>query len=286
MIRVMVLMITGLTLAYAADATSASDCAENSMRVRIVDEGISPGRDVPSVNDIADPHFRAFVSAVSEQLWSRIAQVGPCPEGSAEPGTEILFLRQPLVTSGDTPFAPAPSLDRPSLDRQPSDGCRIASPWLDLAVERTPPLRIRAVVRWSERQLLQDQVVLAGGGGTPAARPEPLTRSAFERLAQDYADSEILGRPTAAARPLEDRIPPDVLWLFRRSWQSTRGPFSGAARGAMGAALERGGEGYTNLVIALIDQCFAPGVGRLDYDSVLDLTDILSLEQYRIDQLL
>jgi hypothetical protein len=46
----------------------------------------------------------------------------------------------------------------------------------------------------------------------------------------------------------------------------------------MDKVTEKGAEGYTKLVIALIDRCFASDRAYLHYNSILDATDLISLE--------
>jgi hypothetical protein len=266
-------------MAGALGAGSGSQCSEISLRTRILDESVRPGVEVSSADQITDPHFRAFVFAITELLSSRLSESRHCTDSSAV-ASELQFIRYPLATSGDEPLAPIPL-----LEPGPSADCWIGSPWLQFGMGRRPVSWVRGIFLWSERQLLQDQAVLTGSKAAPPSRLEPLTRSEFERLAQDYANSEILRLPVSAQPPLEARIPPDVLWLFRHSWQSTRGPFSGSASGAMSAALKRGAPSYTALARALIDRCFAPGSSVQQYGSVLDVQDAIPLEQYRIDQL-
>ncbi|TFH84737.1 hypothetical protein EQG41_20820 [Billgrantia azerbaijanica] len=242
-----------------------------------MDEGVRSGSEAPSVDEIADVHFRAFVRTVTGHISSWLT--GACVDRErCSEASRLHFVRLPLASSGDEPIGAVPA-----LEAWPSDTCRVSSPWIDLAIQRTPSPQVRGVVRWNERQLLLDQAVIAGLRNPLDTPPEPLTGSEFERLAQEYADAEILRQPLA--QPVEERIPPDLLWLFRHSWQSTRGPFAGMARGAMRAAVERGAEGYTQLVVALIDHCLASEGGRHQYTSVRDVANLFSVEQYRIDQL-
>ena len=53
----------------------------------------------------------------------------------------------------------------------------------------------------------------------------------------------------------------------------------------MDTAIEKGAERYTKLVIALIDRCLASGEVDVHYSSILDVSDLISLEQYKIDTL-
>ena len=51
----------------------------------------------------------------------------------------------------------------------------------------------------------------------------------------------------------------------------------------MSEATEKGAEGYTKLVLALIDRCFASSNGaKLHYKSILDAADLMPW-QYEID---
>jgi len=71
-------------------------------------------------------------------------------------------------------------------------------------------------------------------------------------------------------RLIEERVPPDLLWMFRHSDR----PYGEAK----GKRLE-----YTKLVLALIDRCFASGAADFHYNSILDVTDLISLDQYKVD---
>ena len=248
----------------------------------------------------------------------------------------LQFVMWPLTSRSDSPFAPMPSLDMRSSSS--SDGCRITSPWLDLVFERTPVPRLRAVVRWNERQLLVDQAMLAGARNVPPGMAMPLQGSKFmpgtlgynrepgelKRFTKEYDDikrqhrkiqfdgfwkqhrtkskEEITSILTKKLEEMEeeiedrisvelgDRIPADLLWLFRRTSQIDLGsPFDGDTLEAMGKAREKSVEPYTKLVIALIDRCLAselaPEGTTLQYNSIIDITDQLLLDQYKIDSL-
>lgn len=227
----------------------------------------------------SNPHFRTFVTAVTEHIADRLAQENLCTDNTDSKEQSLLhFVNWPLTVSENKPLAPMPS-----LDVHPSDGCRISSPWIDIAFERGPVPWVRGVIRWNDRQLLADQAVLAGARNVPTGLAIPLLASEFRHFSHYYADSEILGKPVA--KPVEEHIPPDILWLFRHSWQSTRAPFVSEASNSMEIALEKGAEDYTKLVIGLIDSCFDSGRADIQYGSILDVTDLILLEQYKINTL-
>jgi len=272
------LFMTSIVATSTSIAGGVSQCPVDTIPIQIVNEIESDPETVLSAADMgSDPHFRAFVTAITKHVAARLAGENRCI-GSADSKKRSLlqFVDWPASTSGNKPLAPAPS-----LGTRPSGGCRISSPWIDLAFERKPVPWIRGIVRWNRRQLLVDQAVLAGARNLPTGVAMPLKSSEFEHFAEDYANSEILREP--AGKPIEERVSPDLLWLFRRSWQTTRGPFSGGARRSMNIAMEKGSERYTQLVIAAIDRCFASDGADIRYNTILDVADLISLEQYKIN---
>ena len=109
----------------------------------------------------------------------------------------------------------------------------------------------------------------------------PLTREELKRYADsEYASSEIRRQP--AKKPLEKRVPPDLLWLFRRAGHDPVYPFSDLADGSMGMAMTIGSEGYTKIVIRLIDRCFESNGEDINYNSILDVDDPDLHKQYKI----
>lgn len=273
------LLMAGLMAASTSTAGGASQCPVDTVPMQMTNEIRSHPETTLSAADMgSDPHFRTFVTTVTEHIATRLAKDKLCINSAESKKRSLLqFVNWPLATSGNNPPAPVPS-----LDARPSGGCRITSPWIDIAFERRPVPWIRGVVRWNQRQLLADQAVLAGARDVPTGVAMPLKQREFTHFAEvEYANTEVLNEP--AVKPIEARVPPDLLWLFRRAWQSTRGPFSGAARGAMNNAMEKNTEGYTQLVIALIDRCFASDGADIHYNSIIDVADLISLEQYKIN---
>jgi len=217
--------------------------------------------------------FPALVTAVTEHIEAKLAKDKICLDSAESKERSLLqFVPLHISVSGD--------VSMPQLYARPSGGCRISSPWIDLAIELKPVPWIRGIVRWNERQLLADQAVLAGVRNVPPGVAIPLKSSEFTKYAFDYAHSEILRKP--AVKSIEERVPPDLLWLFRHAWQSTRGPFNNTAYNAMTRAMEKGAAGYTMIVLALIDHCFTSDGVNLHYSSILDVADLIPLEPYKI----
>ncbi|MDL2260083.1 hypothetical protein LJB99_04345 [Deltaproteobacteria bacterium OttesenSCG-928-K17] len=217
--------------------------------------------------------FPAFATAVTEHLAAKLAQERICLNSTeSREGSLLQF-----VTSGVNVI---PQTSVPPLEGRPSNGCRLTSPWVDLVIERKPVPSVRGIVRYSERQLLVDQALLAGLQ-VPPGTTAPLNSIEFRRYADlEYAPSEILHEPME--KPVEERVPPDLLWLFRHSSQESEVSFTGLAIGSMRAAMSTGSEGYTKIVIKLIDRCLESEGEDIHYNNILDVDDAALLEQYRI----
>ena len=217
--------------------------------------------------------FPTFATNVTEHLVAKLAQEKICL-GSAESKNRSLLQ---FVTSSVNVI---PQTSVPPLEGRPSKGCRLTSPWVDLIIERKPVPSVRAIFRYSERQLLIDQALLAGAH-VPPGPVIPMNSIEFRRYADsEYASSEILHKPVE--KPVEERVPPELLWLFRRASQESEVSFTGLAIGSMKEAMRTGSEGYTKIVIKLIDRCLESEGEDIHYNSILDIDDPILLEKYKI----
>jgi hypothetical protein len=276
------LFLAGVMMVGTSIAGGASTCPADTIPIQITDEmkrRHNPGPVTTlSAADMSDtdPHFHDFVTAVTTHVAAKLAKEKSCVDGTLGKEQSLLhFVHWPLVISDKK------SLAVPSIEAQPAGGCRITSPWIDIAFERKSVPWVRAVVRWNERQLLADQAVLDGSRNAPPGVVMPLKKREFDHFAvSEYAASEILRQP--ASTRIEERVPPDLLWLFRRATQSTRAPFSGFARNAMKNAMRTSAEYQTKLVIALIDRCFSSDGAEIHYNNILDTKDLIALDQYKI----
>jgi len=270
------------------------------LRVRIdrekrESESVTTLSTVKLSSDYEYPLLRTLVMAVTEHVAVRLAESKLCLTRPESRELSLLqFENLPL-------FAPGKNRALiPPLDAHPSDGCRISSPWIDFALERKPVPWVRAIVRWNARQLLADQALLAGAQNVPLGIAIPLTgrelgpstreymdteiprrhANILDRYGISHKDAEILRQQAAEAKPIEERVPPDLLWLFHRSSHSYHG-FK--ILDAMDTVAKKGAKSYTELVFALIDRCFASDGADLHYNSIFDVADLVSLERYKID---
>jgi hypothetical protein len=279
MIRFLLLM-AGVMAASASIAGGASRCPADTVPIQIVGEDeiwTSPVTVLSSVRlSENDQDLHGFVTAVTEHIAARLAKEKLCINNAESRKRSLLQFVDWSITYFETePVAPVLSLDTTL-----SGGCRISSPWIDLAFGRKPVPWIRGVVRWNEHQALVDQAMLAGERNMPTGLVMPLKQSEFFHFAQDYSSSVLLQQPKA--KSIGERIPPEILWLFRRSRQEERVPFEMGAANAMHKAMGTIGERHAKLVTALIDRCLASDGVDINYKSILDVADLISLEQYKI----
>jgi len=265
--------------------TSAAEgvCPIDSIPVQIVDEnGSRPGGK-------AQPDY--FRAEITKHIAARLGRENLCLDSTESKERSLLQFMYWKLKPGASQIAegdgqryslrenfPPPVT---SLDARPSNGCRISSPWLDLAIERKPVPWVRAIVRWNERQFLADQAVLAGAKNVPPGMAKPLTNEELHHFLAEYGTSG----PSRYSVPeiIEERVPPDILWLLRNTRGGvTGGSFQYSTFANMDEVVNKGWKGYRKIVLALIDRCFASDGANLKYDNILDVADLVPLDEYKI----
>lgn len=214
-----------------------------------------------------------FMTAVTEHLAAKLAQEKLCLTSPESVERSLLQFENPRLSVTPLPVSP--------LKSSPHSVCRVTSPWLDLVVERKPVPSVRAIVRFSARQLLTDQAALSGAANVPPGVPMPLTNEELRQYAFEYVSSEIYHKPSE--KPIEERVPAYLLWVFRRADHSHISSFPSAASGSASEAMRIRSDQYAQIIIALIDQCFETGGANLQYDSILDIADLVSIDEYKIE---
>ena len=264
-------------------AENISTCSVDTVPIQIVNNwGEKPVTKLSAAGSAGftgSTSFNTFITAVTEHLAAKLAQEKLCLNRSeSQESSLIQFAHIHVTLSKDDHRL---STTRP-LETRPSDVCRISSPWIDIAIGWEPVPSVRAIIRFSERQLLADQAVLAGASNVPPGVAMPLGEE-YGRYKGLYIRGT--GRGPRAnnyerlEKPIEELVPPDILWLFKRT---QFGDVLGSEAASMMNAMDWGADGYTKIVIALIDQCFASGKTEKQYNSVLDVSDLVPLEQYKI----
>jgi len=235
----------------------------------------------------ANPHFSYFVKTVTKHVADRLGKENLCINNHDSRKRSLLqFVNWRLFIGREKLLTSVPSIDR--IDNNLSGSCRVVSPWIDIVIGRSPVPWVRGVVRWNQRQLLADQAILDGASNVPPGVAKPLADRELYRVTFEYMDADIDHTPAAAKlKPLDVRVPADLLWLFRLAVQTTRWPFDTTAMNeldkSMAIVMEKGSKSYTALTMALIDRCLASEGENLHYSSILDAADLISLKQYKID---
>ena len=262
---------------------SKQSCPKVQTSIEIIDE--TGGRQLSgtSVDTLQDSPFKNYVTTLSKHVSAKIDDRAQCNgDLKSSPEVKLFFVYRPLVKSTTGPVAPF------NLERTQSNGSRhLDSPWVKLTFNRSPMLVVHAVFLWNERQFLLDQALMSGIRAPPTNPLLPIDNRIFRQFIQDYTDSVLLSPEAlpAAQTSISKRLPPDIFWLFSNALQSTRGPFSGMVDYALRSTLSQGASGYTDLTKALVDQFFASETTESRYESVLDLKDLFTLDQYRVNRL-
>lgn len=265
------LLLCYLVLIFISDVASAAICDRNIPSIQIVDE--IRGGVKTSIEEVSDPAFRNFASAVSSSI-SRLLQEGG---GCVADESILVFVRTPLVRN-------RPAVDLPSIfDGSDFKGCRLYSPWMNLELGNSTQPKVHGVIRWNHHQLLIDQAVMAGIMPEADGEVNAISGEDFRGYAKAYVDSEFHRKPYTL--PLSSLMPPEVLWLFRNSRQSTRGPFSSGALRAMDNLVTRSADGYIDILIGLINHCASLGQGDIRYKSISELKGMAPIGKYRVDVL-
>lgn len=276
-------MVMALTLATAQDAHAGMKCDPMQYSLQIIDEGRG-SEPHGSVDEVRDPLFKEFVASVSHYVLTTMS-----PSGSAEKisdngaPVQLLFVRRPLIGSASAGAA-LPG------DGPPPEGARhLESPWVKLTIGPPESCYVRAVFIWSERQFLLDQAVMDGADVSPNEPLSVIETTQFQQWANEYAEA-VIGEPSrevrvSAVARLSERIPPDVLWLFRHAWQSTLAPFYLGAERDLHATIERVAGAYTDLTIGVVDRFLESDSVEKRHDDILALRDIVPFDAYRFERL-
>jgi len=266
---------------------SKQSCQKVQTSIQIIDEADGRQLSGTSIATLQDSPFKNYVTTLSEHVSAKIDEIAQCHEDlKSSPEVKLFFVYRPLVRS-----TTAPTVAPLNLEHTQSNGTRhLDSPWVKLTFNHLPMLVMRAVFLWDERQFLVDQALMSGIRGLPTKPLVPIDDRIFGQFVQDYTDSVLLASSpearSAAQASISKRLPPEILWLFRNVWQSTRGPFSEMVTSVFESTVERAASGYADLTKTLVDQFFTSAKTESRYESVLDLKDLFTLDQYRVKDLL
>jgi hypothetical protein len=130
----MLSLVMGRSMFEHTKVNSAEMRLPGDYVLQIIDDSVVPKTVLTSVESVNDQHFRSFIDSLSAHVLSKFEGAPPCQrQADSESRLNLVFVRLPLVTSGDEPIAPPPL-----LPQSPSgDGCRLDSPWVKLLIHPT-----------------------------------------------------------------------------------------------------------------------------------------------------
>jgi hypothetical protein len=144
------------------------------------------------------------------------------------------------------------------------------------------PSRLDLVYIWNERQFLWDQLLLRNPASRAPRPLLPLNDTDVQRQADLYAQRVLMNRVSASDPALRRAIPADILLLFTRAPQSTRGPFALAALSTM-PSLTRAALPATNaLTQVLINRCLTQRSGSISITRLAELKGIFDINRLRL----
>jgi hypothetical protein len=264
---------------------SVTGCKNMQASILIVDESGENKLSGSSVSALPDSPFKKYVVTISQHILPKIEESAQCRENlKSPPEVKLVFVYRPLVAS------PKSLIKEPfELKQPPNTFKHLDSPWAKLAISSSPKLVMNAVFVWSERQFLSDQAVLSDASTSITNPLLPIDDQLFGKFVRDYTESVLLaaspGTRSSAQVSISERLPKDILWLFRHAWQSTRGPFGGFVLSALDNATKQMTDKYVYLTEILLNHHFSSERTNLHYDSILSLKDLLPLDKYRINKL-
>jgi hypothetical protein len=278
-----IFLVSLLVILFATtNMNPVQSCQNMQPVIKIIDESGGKRLAGTTIDTLQDSPFKNYVTAISQYLLPKISEMSQCKgelQGNSE--VKIFFVYRPLITAKIAPF---------QLERMQSGSTKyLDSPWVKLAIGSSPKPFVQAVFVWSERQFLLDQALLSGAEASSTEIPLPIDEQVFGKFIRDYTDSVLLAASpearAAAQVSISERLPKDILWLFRHSWQSTRGPFGGFVLSALDNATKQMIDKYVDLTKILLNHHFISEKTDGCYDSILSLKDLLTSDKYRINKL-
>lgn len=279
----MAFLLTGLD-AGIVQASEVSNSVPYS--INVFDESSGLELSDETLDTLPDSLFKNFITSISTLVTNKIEQlVRSDPSATGKPKITFFFIYKPLIL---TQAAKLPERKWPEI--VPSNGTySLRSPWVQIFTNRSPSLTVQAVFIWNERQVLLDQALLAGANLPAPDSPQSISVPIFEQYVQDYSETVLLASSPEerirAQKNIAERVPPDILWLFRHAWQSTFAPFSMEARHALGLALKHAMPVYIDLTEKLTNRCFTEERKEEHYHSLFELQSIVNIDAYRIDRI-
>lgn len=251
--------------------------------IQIVDESTGKKTSYELLDTVYDQKFKNFVVSISNYISDNIEKLINFYNCSNDnPKIELCFVYRPLILQKAGGECSSLITD----DLKSNIISHLKSPWVTITRNRSPMLTLHAVFMWNERQVLIDQALLAGSDIAQIKSNASIEAAVFEKYVEEYANSILLA-PTPEAQAeanvrIVERIPADILWLFRQGWQSTHAPFSMESRHTLHLVLERAVNQYIDLSKALFDRCFISKNTNEQFHNIFSLHSIIDINKHKI----
>jgi hypothetical protein len=278
-----------LIVTFAVKNTHSVPICRSQPEIEIVNESSGESRELSrqkinssTIKQDTTVHFQQYVTNVSQIFSRRISHISPCKQvANAKPQVKLIFVYRPLTSDGIAPF---------DFERHKRDPVRpLDSPWVKIAINKSPNPFIQAVFIWSARQYLLDQALLSGMSASSTKSPLPLELDTFinygDKHFEMYGSMGISRTPAklaAVEATLARLLPADILWLFDDSLVTRNNMMEDGSIRATEFDLEQIGHGgYIELTNRLIDNFFASEKTESRYESIIDLQDKIDIGNYR-----
>ncbi|TYK65783.1 hypothetical protein [Colwellia echini] len=275
-----------LCISFFVQGKEIDSCSKENFNLKFYERSSFKNQSVKpittSIEDAGLRHrpypYKAFVVSIIQAVEDNLKKEEACHNGDGKPVNITLeFIEENLVAwMNSTELI---SLKTDDMSSQ------LSSPWLKIVIKREPEFNLHAVITWSARQMITDQVFLSGEVIPETFNPVPLTTEAVNKYRSVYVNAVLSSSDYIEDPKILNELPVDLLWLYRHSYQSTRGPFYDNISRLFNTASSR----YIELNRALVNQCFdVPNGDFKRYNTVLDLKNIVDtkfFDNYKIEKL-
>ncbi len=273
--------------------TGVNQCAAENIKLRIYKvNGSKPSTKVAIGAPAFIPEYQVFVAEIVEYITELLDKEIACQQGKVIPEEiSLVFVEHYIYLKKSSRWGLKNT--PPKNGRLPINNlsCQLISPWLQMNIQHFPTLKVEAIVNWSGRQMLIDQALLAKPSLADNFSKKLLDRDLLQQYLSEYSQlqKQLGEKPTSDTAK---NIPEDVLWFYRQIVRENSGGLAGERNplsGGIRLLFNNGAAGYTNIVKALINQCFDSQNNALqDYKTIFDLSKIekhVNIDDYQIKSL-
>ncbi|MTJ06083.1 MAG: hypothetical protein FH759_15560 [Sediminimonas qiaohouensis] len=236
--------ITGMAKASSSTAANMhtsqpkrDTCWSESLTIKLIRDQEEQTYTAPDLRQLSAERptpFNIFAHKTAQAWVDLLANHRPCNTDAKS----INAIRSSSLTFLYCPLFDAPSRCNASPNETGSTMAVLAeTPWARIEDSAPDPIEMTGTFKWDIRQFLIDRQVIETAQAV--SLPGALSKETFQLYLQDYVESILLASSAEARdkqlEEIKERIPADILWLFRNAWQTTRGPFENEVANAVDA---------------------------------------------------